>query len=159
LTGIPASGAGSILYDIKQGDGVNILVVVDDAGAQTTLAALLSTILGDDSDGVQEDYIQDRRLSATECQARGEALLALRSTTEVSIRYKSRDPLTKAGRTISVSLGSPTSVTADFKIQQVIISNFHPSPDFYPDFDVQASSTRFSLENLLILARQGLVTR
>ena len=75
----------------------------------------------------------------------------------MSIRYKSRDPLTKAGRTISVSLGSPTSVTADFKIQQVVISNFHPSPDFYPDFDVQASSTRFSLEDLLRLARQGLV--
>ena len=157
LTGITASGAGAILYDLIKGDDVNLFVTRNDTAAQTTLSALLSTILGDDSDGVQEDYIQDRRLSQTEAEARGDALLALRSATEVSIRYKSRDPLTKAGRTISVSLGSPTSVTADFKIQQVVISNFHPSPDFYPDFDVQASSTRFSLEDLLRLARQGLV--
>jgi len=157
VTGIPASGAGAILYDLIKGDDVNLFVTRNDTAAQTTLAALLSTILGDDSDGIQEDYIQDRRLSQTEAEARGDALLALRSSTEVSLRYKSRDPLTKAGRTISVSLGSPTSVTADFKIQQVVISNFHPAPDFYPDFDVQASSTRFSLEDLLRLARQGLV--
>jgi hypothetical protein len=63
--------------------------------------------------------------------------------------------LSKAGRTISVTLPAPTSVTADFKIQQVTISNVHPRSDFYPDFDVQASSTRFSLEDLLRLARNG----
>ena len=156
LTGIAASGSGSILYVIPSGDSVNILITRNDTAAQTTLAALLSTCLGSSSDGIQEEFIQDRRLSQTECEDRGDALLALRSAIEVSIRYRTRDRLTRSGRTQSVSIGSPFSVTADFKIQQVVISNFRPvgdSDDVYPDFDATASSTRFSLEDLLRLAR------
>lgn len=143
LTGIPPSGAGSILYAILQGDPVNLLAQVDDASAQTALAALVG------GDGVQEDYIQDNRLSYTEAVARGTAWLTLRKSVEVSVGYHCRDPLTRPGRNIHVNLGAPTSVTGDFKIQHVTISTFPANSVVYPDFAVTASSTRFSLEDLL----------
>lgn len=148
LTGIPASGTGSVLYAIAAGDDVNILVTVNDAAAQTALAALVG------GDGIHEEYLQDRRLSETEATARGEALLALRSTAETSLRYRSRDLRTKAGKTITITIGSPTDLSATMKIQQVTISDFSNSTTLYPTYHVEASSTRFSLEDLLRVARK-----
>lgn len=96
LTGIPASGAGSIVTDIAAGDDVNLLVTVNDTAAQTALAALVG------GDGITEDYLQDRRLSEAEATARATAHLNLRKNPEIILRYRCRDILTKSGRTISV---------------------------------------------------------
>lgn len=159
LTGIPASGPGSIQWQILRGDAVNLLVQVDDPVAQATLAGILAATLGSASDGIREGSIQDGRISQTEAEARGAAFVALRGTAEVSIRYKCRDPLTRAGRTIHVDLPAPTSVTGDFKIQQVTITDFHPSATFYPTYDVQASTTRYALEDLLRMARATAASR
>lgn len=147
LTGIPASGPGSIQYPINKGDPVNLLVQVDDVAAQAALAALL----GNGDDGVIEDSISDGTIGETEARARGVAQLALLSTAQVTITYKSRDTNTHAGRLITVNLGTPTTVTATFQIQHVTIDNFQPA--LMPTFTVQASSSRFSLEDLLRLAR------
>lgn len=148
LTGIPASGGGSIRYAILQGDPVNLLVQVDDMAAQAALAALI----GGGDDGIVEEYVQDGAIGETEARARGTAQLALFSTPLVSISYKTRDVNTHAGRTITVSLGSPTNLSGTFQIQQVTIDSFQ-YPRLYPTYTVQASSTRFSLEDLLRLAR------
>lgn len=153
LTGIPASGAGSIFYAILKGDPVNLLVQYDDVGAQSTLGAMLTDDDGAATDGIREDYLQDRRLSATEALARANAQLSLRSAVEVSIRYQCRDTNTKAGRTISVNLPAPTSVVGDFKIQRVTISQFSMNPDLFPTYTVEASTTRFSFEDLLRMVR------
>jgi hypothetical protein len=51
------------------------------------------------------------------------------------------------------NLGSPTSVTGDFLIQEVTISNFLSS--IFPTREVKASTTRFSLEDLLRRFRGG----
>lgn len=143
LTGIPASGEGSITATITKGEQVNLLVQVDDAAAQAVLAALIG------GDGVQEDYRQDGRITETEARARATARLALQNDVQVSIAYAVRDPETKAGRTINVDLPAPTSVTGEFKIQRVTISGFSASRDLFPTFTAEASSVRFTFEDLL----------
>ncbi len=148
LIGIPASGVGAIRYLILVGDPVNVLVQVDDTAAQGALA----TLMGGTDDGVVEDYIQDGSIGETEAIARGRARLAQASQVLVSVTFKTRDRNTHAGRTIHVNLGSPTSVTADFQIQQVTIDTFGPA--LLPTYTVQASSARFSLEDLLRVFRQ-----
>lgn len=150
LSGIPTVGVGAILYDVVKGEPVNLIAQADDVAAQTMLAALIAG-----HDGIQDDYLQDNRLSYTEALARATAHLALRSTIEVGVKYKCRDTNTRAGRTIHVNLPAPTSVTGDFKIQQVTISEFSPNGTWMPVYTVTASSTRFSLEDLLRLARQA----
>lgn len=149
LVGIPASGTGSILYTINQGDPVNILVTRNNTSAQTALAALIG------GNGIVEEYVTDNRLSITECTARGDAVLDLRSAAEASITYRSRDKNTRAGRTITVNLGAPTSVSASFKIQNVTITGFSANEALFPTFTASASSTRFSFQDLLRLARKG----
>ncbi len=147
LTGIPASGAGAIRHPILKGDEVNLWVQVDDVAAQTALAALIG------GDGIQEDTIQDRRLSATEARARGEAWLAIRRDVHLTLRYQTRDINTRAGRTQAVNLGPPFNLTADFMIQTVTESAFAPA--LFPTFDVTASSVRFSFDDFLRLIKKA----
>jgi hypothetical protein len=149
LIGIPASGAGSISYPILQGDQVNLLVQCDDLAAQAALA----TLMGGTDDGVVEDFIQDGTIGLTEALARGRAKLAQCSTVRISIAYDVRDKNSRAGRTIHVALPAPTNLTGDFMIQSVTIDTF--SPALMPTFHVQASSDRFSLEDLLRMFRQA----
>jgi hypothetical protein len=147
LTGIPASGAGAILYATRKGDQVNLVAQVDDLPAQATLAALVG------GDGIIEDYLRDNRLSHGESVARGTAQLALRKNVQVEVRYRSRDPLTKAGRTVAAAYAAPVNLTGPFLIQSVAISRFAANPDLYPTYTVQASSERFTFEQLLALLR------
>jgi hypothetical protein len=144
LTDIPASGARSInARALTAGDEIYLVVQVDDAAGQSQLA---STIGGT---GVREEWVQDRRLSIAEARARGQATLGVRPLNARSVAYTCRDMRTASGKTITVNLPAPTSVTGTFKIQQVTISNFRPHTNQYPTYAVQASSVRFSFEDLL----------
>lgn len=149
LTGIPASGAGSIVYAIAEGDSINLVAQVDDTAAQTALAALVG------GDGIREASLQDRRLSLTEATARGTAFLELRSTTQASVSYTTRDKNTRVGTSVSVTIGD---VSDTFKIQSVQIHTFSAAGsrstdplgvDLFPTYTVTASNQRFSLEDLL----------
>ncbi len=157
LTGIPATGTGSIIYAINKGDPVNLLVQVDDTAAQAVLSALLDplNLLGGAA-GIREDYIQDGRIAETEARARGTAQLALMSRAQLSVTYTVEDPLTASGRTISIDLPAPASVTSDLTIQRVTISNFREAATFFPDYAVEASSVRMSFDDLLRLFRAQL---
>jgi hypothetical protein len=148
LAGIPSSGVGAIVVAIKQGDPVNLLVQVDDLVAQQQLAIYVG------GDGIQESYLQDNRLSETEARARGQALIALRNQIEQSIGYTSRDKNTRSGATARVLVPPPMNINGDFKIQQVTIAMFQ-FPHVFPTFTVQASSNRFSFEDLLRLAQHA----
>jgi len=141
LKGVPASGTGAIAYVIRRGDDVNVFEQVDDLAAQAALAARVG------GDGVREDHLEDRRISAREARAWGQAFLAQRGPEVVSLNYVCRDPETQAGRTISVNLPAPTSVVGDFVIQSVTIDTF--SPELMPQYHAIASSERFSFEDLL----------
>ena len=165
LTGIPASGPGSIVAAIAfnstataapallgvtgirdailDGDAITIWVQVDDVPAQAALAATLG------GDGVQEHTIQDRRLSAREAAARGRAVLDLRRDVTVEIRFRTRDINTRAGAMIDVNLGAPFFLIASFRIQQVSIDFAPTRPPLFPTHSATASSVRYSFEDFL----------
>ena len=147
LLGIPASGVGSIQYALHNGDEINLLVTCDDLSAQAALAALIG------GSGILEAYIQDRRIGYAEALARGKAMLVERSTVLVEVHYTCRDPLTRSGATIHCALPPPTNLGGDYKIQDVTISGFSAKPGQPPTYTVQASSQRYSLDDLLRMAR------
>jgi hypothetical protein len=156
LTGIPATGLGVIKYQILKGDPVNLFVQVDDLDAQ---AAVRLQLAG--SDGIIEDEIQDGRLSYLEgvarCQARLDLLGALDSEGKVgviTVSYVCRDLNTQAGATVTINLGPPINLRGDFLIQRVGVARFN-IPNLTPTFTAEASSLRFSAEEMLRLLRQG----
>jgi hypothetical protein len=166
LTGIPATGDGSILNTIpygtpvtlapmltgvagivtplSAGDELYLVVQVDDAARQAIVADMVNG-----GPGVREEWVQDRRLSIAEARARGQATLALRPLEAVTVTYACRDLRTASGKTITVNLPPPTNVFGTFKIQSVTINNFRPHPTQYPTFTVTASSQRFNFEDWL----------
>lgn len=167
LTGIPASGPGSITTLIPKGQDVNMLVTVNSTVGQAALRAGFGTgafdanifdpnifdTEGQGGSGVIEEYVQDRRLTVEEATARAMAILALRELPQTSLRYQTRDRLTKAGRTVTVMLPAPTSVEGSYKIQRVTISGF--LPHLHPLRQVEASNAKFSFEDLLRGARNA----
>lgn len=144
LTGIPASGPGSILYPILISDPVNIMVVCDDVPAQVALAASE----GGGSDGIVEHYIQDGRLAIAEATATGNADLTLFSRPILTVKYTTRDPKTRSGKTVHVDLPS-LNLLGDFTIQSVTIDQIDIAEGVYPRYTVEASSVHFSFEDVL----------
>jgi len=164
LTGVPASGPGSLTATISynasitvapaltgvagiartliDGEEIFLLIVRDALAAQTALAAI------EGGDGVIEHFIQDRRLSAAGATATADAELALFAAPEVRVTYTTRDPKTRSGKLVAITLPAPTNVTGEFLIQRVQLSHFH-IPTLAPLRTVQASSTRFSFEDVL----------
>jgi hypothetical protein len=156
LTGVPASGLGTIKYTILRGDPVNVFVQVDDLAAQAAVRAQLPG-----SDGIIEDELQDGRLSYTEGRARCQARLDLLGARDVdglvgaiSVTYRCRDTNTIAGATVAINVGPPINLRGDYLIQRVSVAQFHV-PNLNPIYTVEASSLRFSAEEMLRLLRQG----
>jgi hypothetical protein len=148
LIGVPAAGDGAIVYPIPNGDDVNLWIQVDDAAAQAAVALLFTSAAAGGHSGVIEDVVQDRRLSAVEARARGAAHLAQRRDVQLRIKYRCRDVNARAGRTVTVNLlAEPYQLSAQFIIQSVTIRDFTPA--LLPIFEVDASSMRFSFEDLL----------
>lgn len=147
LSGIPASGAGSIQYAIAAGDDVNLFVTADDTTAQSNMAGFVG------GDGIHEDYLQDRRLSETEATLRASTQLDIAKDPLVSVRYDTRDQSTRSGRTVTFNLSAPTSISGTFKIQSVSITSIDPLERIFPFRAVEASSRRFTFEQLLRLVR------
>ena len=164
LVGIPGSGVGAIAADIPAGtvltaapalvgvapvvavtlgDAVQLIAQVDDVPAQQAIAAI------EGGDGVIEHYIQDRRLSESGAIARGRAELELFKTIETQLSYTTHDPETRSGRTVHVDLPAPTNITGDFLIQRVTIDDVSYAKNFYPRRSVDASTTRFSFDDVL----------
>jgi hypothetical protein len=150
LTGIPASGLRSLGVDLNAGDEVYAVVQVDDVPRQAQLAADLNL-----TDGVREEWIQDRRLSIPEARARGQATLAARPLTDETVEYTCRDTRTASGQTVHVDLPAPINVTGDYRIQQVTWSKFRPRAEQPPTARVVASNRRFSFEDWLRIIKTG----
>jgi len=156
LTGVPTTGSGTLRYPILKGDPVDVFVQVDDLPGQ---AAVRLQLPG--SDGIIEDEIQDRRLSATEGRARARARLNLLAALDtdgkvglVTVTYVCRDINTRAGRTVSINIGPPINLRGDFLIQRVTASKFYV-PNHPPTYQVEASSVKFSYEELLRFIRDA----
>ncbi len=123
---------------------MNLLVIHDDLEAQGILKALL----GGAADGVIEHYDQDRRISRIEAAARADAWLALKSRVLETIRYRCRDPRSQSGATVTVNL-PVVEIAGTFQIQDVTIAGFLGVPTVQPTYDVVASSSRFTFEDLI----------
>jgi hypothetical protein len=164
LTGIPASGPGAVAADIAAGtvltlspalvgvspvvpvtlgDAIQLIAQVDDLAAQAAIAAI------EGGDGIIEFYIQDRRLSEAGARARGLAELELFKTVETQLSYTTHDVNTRSGRTVHVALPAPTNLTGDFLIQRVTIDDVSTAANYNPRRKVDASTTRFSFEDVL----------
>jgi hypothetical protein len=171
LTGIPASGPGSIrtsvLYSttvvpvpaltgvsgltvpLMRGARVHIWVQRDHVPAQATQAAIdvsNGLVL---ADGVYEGpIVVDERRGILSLTALCDATLQLFAQPIQTVRVPTRDVKSKSGKPLSVNLISPP-ITADLVIQAVEISEIDIAPGLPPRFEVTASSTRFSLDSLL----------
>jgi hypothetical protein len=146
LTGIAASGTDSIVFAIVVGDPVNVRVERGDGTAQATLSGYLGY-----GDGVVTSYITDGRWSTTECQVRGDAELALYKDPITTVTGRTRDQTVRVGRTITFALSAP-AISGTFRIQRVTITGISEggaSNYLLPIRQVEASSTRFRLEDIL----------
>lgn len=151
LTGIPSTGVGSIREAVAAGDELYLVVQVDDLTQQAEMASRYTTATYTDS-GVRSMWVQDRRLSIAEARARGRAELAAVSQGIIGVAYTVRDPRTRSGRTVTVTMGAPVNVSGEFKIQRVSISDIGTDEDAdvaAPTYRVEASNALFSLEDLL----------
>jgi hypothetical protein len=130
LDEVPASGFGSITAPIKAGTPVTQLGSLSLASTQAIAAAIpkdtdvVQRAVVDDAtaqgtQGIRSVLIQDGTLSYDGAVARANAELANFKAPVKIITYKTRDPRTKVGRTITASLSAPTSLTGTFTIRTV----------------------------------------
>lgn len=160
ITGIPASGAGAITAAVNYnstitgapmligvtglgaaliaGAPINIWVQVDDAAAQSALAARVG------GSGIVEQLIVDERRGEPSLLALCTADLALYGRPIVTIQYTTFDPKSRSGRPVRVHLAQP-AIDQTLVIQDVTIGSFETRARF----SVTASSIRTSLEDLL----------
>jgi hypothetical protein len=169
LTGIPATGTGSILTTIPYGTAiiaapaltgvtgltralirgatVNLAVQRDDLTAQAAAAARETTAVRT-SDGIHEYLVSDERRNEASLTALCDAYLALFANPLVTVGYATRDVKTKSGKSIVVTLSVP-AISQTLTIQEVSISEIDVAPGTAPKFTVTASSLRYSLEGML----------
>lgn len=169
LTGIPASGAGSVLTALPYGDAVvpvpsltgvsgvtttlpvgapvHVWVQRDDTGAQLDAAARESTATYT-STGIHEHTLTDERRGEPSLTALCDADLALFSYPITTVTYATRDVKTKSGKPITINLAQPF-IHETLTIQDVTITEIDTAPGTLPRFTVTASSLRFSLEDIL----------
>jgi hypothetical protein len=169
LTGIPATGTGSILTTIPYGTAiiaapaltgvtgllraltrgatVNLAVQRDDLTAQAAAAARETTSVRT-SDGIHEYLVSDERRNEASLTALCDAYLALFANPLVTVGYATRDVKTKSGKSIVVTLSVP-AISQTLTIQEVSISEIDVAPGTPPKFTVTASSLRYSLEGML----------
>lgn len=98
LTGIPASGAGSIVTALLQGDSINLRVTVNDLAAQAALAILTGR------SGIREAYFVDGRLNIAGATARANAELAAYKAVNISGNVWSRDQQMRSGTVLRIQL-------------------------------------------------------
>jgi hypothetical protein len=171
VTGIPTTGSGAIVNTVRFGDHlvavpqltgvtgitaailkgtpVNLWVQRDALAAQASQAVIDSVNGITPADGIYEgEPIVDERRGIPSLTALCDATLIIFATAIQTVRYATRDLKTKSGKPVTVNLASPP-IAADLVIQDVQISEIDIAPGLAPRFDVTASTTRFSLDNLI----------
>jgi hypothetical protein len=164
LTGIPASGPGSIVAgisynstvtaapalvgvaglvdDVIRNAPIHVWVQRDDLAAQSYMAALDGS-----GDGVYEHIWSDERRTEASLIQVCDAQLALYSRPLVTVVYASRDLKTKSGKTVTINLATP-AINESLTIQDVAISEIGIAK-IAPKFTATASTARQSFESIL----------
>lgn len=145
ITGVPASGTGSILYTILAGQSINILTQSDDTVAQAALAVI------EGGDGIHEASLSNSAYTYAECIIAGNAKLQLFAYAIVTAKYATRDINSHVGRSITITRTiPPMSVT--LIIQTVDITHLMFTD---PIFTNSASTVKFTLQDLLAMLIPG----
>jgi hypothetical protein len=114
LTGIPATGPGSITVDLPKSYNIRLFVQRDDTVAQAALAAV------EGGDGIHEYPIDDSTIpTVAAANARGDAELALFAYVDAKPTISTRDYKAAAGRLATIST---SQISGSFRIQSVRIS-------------------------------------
>ena len=123
LVGIPASGTGAIVRAIRRGDTVSIRLEVQDDTAALALATRLTAPGGTPvlADGLVEDVIRDARYTLTELNDRALAVLAERKDPHRTVTFESRDQSLQVGRLVAFTLTTPP-IAGTFRIQRIAFS-------------------------------------
>lgn len=170
IDGIPASGYGSIAFDIQAGTQVSIvgtirgipasgtgaILVAQSAGEEvvlrnetndTTAASNLAAIEG--RTGNHSALVSSDRSNYDALVSRNLAELDVFGAAVVSVSYKTRDPNHTVGRTVTVT--NVGGVTGDFVIQTVRLTGFDSlapwkshTPKVFPVRDVLAIPVRLA---------------
>jgi hypothetical protein len=130
VSGVAASGTGSVLVQLESGDAVNLLVTRNDAASQATY-------------GIREHYIQDRRLSETGAENRGDASLSLHDLPRTAGSLVSTDPKVRAGKALTIDI---YGISETRTIQSVDISyqGDRPYPQRRASFSSRTESDFYS---------------
>jgi hypothetical protein len=164
LTGLPASGPGSIVASISynstitaapalmgvtgltdaviRNSPIHVWVQRDDPAA---IAYMQSIDAG--GDGVYEHIWSDERRSEASLRQVCDAQLELYSRPLVTVTYASRDTKTKSGKTVAINLASP-AITESLTIQDVTITELGVK-GLQPKFTVTASNVHHSFDAVL----------
>lgn len=168
LTGIPASGVGSVGANIRAGsemlnvpylvgvsgltaamqagDAVRPLVQGDDSAAQTAMAAK------EGGDGIHEfQILDDTILTKAAAILAYQAEFSLFSGPEQKATIKTRDYKAVPGAQMPINIAAPTSMSYTLPIAAVVISEIGvvTPPLRYPLRTVELSTSFFTLQDLL----------
>lgn len=116
------TGVSGLVDDIESGDEVSILVDVEDAAAQATLAAMLFGATPGVLSGQATDYHADGRLSESEATARATADLSAFSSPVKALEYSDTNRYVRVGRVVTANLTDPLVVSGTFRVQAIQIA-------------------------------------
>jgi len=149
------TGVTGIDFDITEGDPVDVLAIETDSAADTALAALLGGSLS----GQATAYLQDGRLSLTEASARAQQDLATfgGALEDVSFTYVTPVRHLKVGRTLTLNVTSPLTVSGDFTIRAIQVSPYGRVDGSFAQVFQHVSLSPYlrSLSTLLVQAGAG----
>lgn len=147
LTGVPASGAGSVAVAIAQGESVRVQQVASDASAAADMATLLGS-----GDGYIEHVIEDGNAGDAAALEIAEGDIAVYKTPDETLVYETRDKFAKSGKAVSVNVTHADTgrvISGSFLIQQVVISEIELVASRQPKRVVTAGTNRRDLYDLL----------
>jgi hypothetical protein len=127
------TGCSGLTREIPQGETVATLAQADDSAAQTALA----TVLGGGRSGIAVGWFSDGRLSYGEAAARSTSDVAFYKEAVPSLAYTTSARYHEPGKTVSVSVTDPVTVSGDFRIQSVVMTPFGPIEGNTPRFQYQ----------------------
>lgn len=136
---------------IPSGTPIQYYALAEDKASQLARGLVELDENGNPSDGIHEYVINDSSLtSAQQVYLRAHAEIAVYSSPIRTVRYSTRDKLSRVGANVHFNLTYPP-IQGDFLIQSVEIDQIHDESDVLtPRYNVQASSLRYDLSNFLL---------
>jgi hypothetical protein len=120
LFGIPEAGGGSITMAIQRGDTVTIRLEMIDGTAANVMAARLQPPGQpfNQLDGIIDYVVGESRMGLVELSEQMEATMEQRKDPQLTLRFESRDLSLEVGRLITVNITTPP-IAGTFRITRV----------------------------------------